>query len=86
MSKVTRSRSEQLRRGRKKRRLFSDPSPPRGFWGFTAQVYDDDAVLLASFGLTPGFKWWAFVVNLAFGVLFRFAQFLVLHYGSALVK
>jgi hypothetical protein len=29
MSKVTRSRSEQLRRGRKKRRLFSDPSPPR---------------------------------------------------------
>jgi hypothetical protein len=26
MSKVTRSRSEQLRRGRKKRRLFNDPS------------------------------------------------------------
>lgn len=57
-----------------------------GFWGFTAQVYDDDAELLASFGLTAGFKWWAVVVNLAFGVLFRFAQFLVLHYGSALVK
>ncbi len=28
MSKATRSRSEQLRRGRKKRRLYSDPSPP----------------------------------------------------------
>ncbi len=57
-----------------------------GFWGFTAQVFNDDAALLGTFGLTTGFRWWAIVVTLAYSVLFRIAQFLVLAYGSALVK